>query len=244
MGLFVDLTGKKFGSIIVVKNTGRLAANGSIIWECRCACGSTYYLRVDTIKLHSSQFYCQKCKQRIEYEDITGKVFGRLTVLHKAERKRVEHYPYWMCQCLCGNTVLVRHDSLVRDKTHSCGCIRKERMSTMSRSHIGSKSPNWRGGKYKYRNGYVFVRAADHPNTDSRGYVLEHVLVMSEHLGRKLRSDEQVHHKNGIRDDNRLCNLELWSTHHPIGCRVSDLLTYAKEIIKTYPEQFCMDRSN
>lgn len=78
------------------------------------------------------------------------------------------------------------------------------------------------------------VKAPDHPNAYSNGRIQEHTLVMSELLGRPLLLGENVHHKNGVRDDNRPENLELWVSHQPKGARASDLLAWAREIVDRY----------
>ena len=87
-------------------------------------------------------------------------------------------------------------------------------------------------------NGYVLLWEPDHPNADSNGRVAEHRHVMSESLGRPLEPFENVHHINGVRDDNRLENLELWNTCQPAGQRVDDKVAWALEILRLYaPEK-------
>ncbi len=92
----------------------------------------------------------------------------------------------------------------------------------------GTANPNWRGGKYYNKKGYIMRLVSD------RKYVFEHVLVMEELLGRKLHQRENVHHLNGVKDDNRLDNLELWTKPQPSGIRVSDAIKWAQEVLGRY----------
>lgn len=92
------------------------------------------------------------------------------------------------------------------------------------------------GRKFKTRDGYIVLYEPSHPNAHKSGSIYEHVYVMSESIGRALAVGENVHHKNGVRDDNRIENLELWSTAQPSGQRLEDKVRWAIEIKDAYPE--------
>ncbi|MFE3484829.1 HNH endonuclease [Streptomyces griseus] len=110
---------------------------------------------------------------------------------------------------------------------------------TYCRTHKAyqERSPKWKGGRCMDPKGYVIITGQQgHPNARQGGQVAEHILVMAERLGRALLPCENVHHKNGIRNDNRIENLELWSTSQPSGQRVEDKVAWAKEILALYAD--------
>lgn len=85
-------------------------------------------------------------------------------------------------------------------------------------------------------NGYRYVPVPDEELhlSDGAAYIAEHRLVVARTLGRALNEDENVHHKNGDRLDNRAENLELWSRSQPYGQRVTDKADHAEEILRRY----------
>lgn len=105
--------------------------------------------------------------------------------------------------------------------------LRKYKISKPRGYHLkGKRSQNWRGGRNKTIYGYYEVYAPDHPFIQKSGYVKEHRLVVEKKIGRFLLPSEIVHHKNGIKDDNRINNLEIISKSahvklHHLGKKVS-----------------------
>jgi hypothetical protein len=85
----------------------------------------------------------------------------------------------------------------------------KIRQALIRMDRHGDRNPKWRGGRVINTDGYIWIYQPSHPNHNSENRVLEHRLVMEKHLKRYLNPNEVVHHINGIRDDNRIENLEL-----------------------------------
>ena len=136
---------------------------------------------------------------------------------------------YMWCACVdCGKE---RWVSLVKGQPRNLGC-----WSCHVSHKRGENHPAWKGGRHKDNQNYIIIKLQPddffYPTANSVGYACEHRLVMAKHLGRNLHRWEIVHHKNGIRDDNRLENLELQtSSEHLRGHTRGYQDGYAKGLI-------------
>lgn len=155
---------------------------------------------------------CTKEKRLSEFHKSPTGRYGRRTDCKECVKNRQVSNGYYIhnkkSYCVCGS-----QKSYLSARCQEC-----------ARPKIAGREPTWR----KNKSGYIISR------DENKKEIRQHRYVMEKYLNRKLKPHENVHHKNGIRDDNRLDNLELWSTSQPSGQRVGDKIEWCKWFLKEY----------
>lgn len=129
-----DLTGQRFGRLTVIKrDEDRVDKRGrhTAMWVCKCECGTVKTVAGGHLKSgHTKSCGCwgQRDNGRSRLDDLTGKRFGKLTVVKRAPNyvsPKEQVRTAWECKCDCGNTVVVDATVLKSGKQVSCGCHSK-----------------------------------------------------------------------------------------------------------------------
>ena len=114
-----DLSGQRFGKLTLIKKVGK-DKSGHAIYECVCDCGNTTTANVIRLK-NGQKKSCGCLRGKNTYKDLTGKRFGHLLVLGRAESKN--HHVKYECICDCGNHMIADAYGLKTGQTTHCGCI-------------------------------------------------------------------------------------------------------------------------
>ena len=138
----IDLTGSRFGRWYVVSR-GVTVSRASAFWRCVCACGVEREVSGNNLRRGLSKScgcaIAEVAAARLE--DLSGRVFGRLTVGRRVGR--TGSAARWECLCTCGGLTTAYASSLKAGKTTSCGCAQRDKTAEANRTHGMSKTPTY-----------------------------------------------------------------------------------------------------
>lgn len=144
-----NLTGKKFGRLLVLKKSENIKAKG-VFWFCVCDCGGTKNISGANLTKEHGTLSCgclakelSKIRREQAAKDITGQKFKMLTAVRFS--KRVKNVLFWIFKCECGKEKEMKKGGVVslKSNTLSCGCYSKKINSERIK---GDKNPKWSGG--------------------------------------------------------------------------------------------------
>jgi hypothetical protein len=158
--------------------------------------------------------------------DITGKTFSRLTVVGQVDdyiKPSGKRESQWACQCDCGNKIIVRGYCLVNGHTKSCGCLQKEKASTVKKKRNIYDLTGSYGIGYAFNDEQFYFDLEDYDKIkdycwsfDKHGYVQgnnKKSKIKFHRLVTSCPDDMVVDHINHIKYDNRKSNLRICSQH-------------------------------
>lgn len=129
MGKFLDLTGQRFGRLVVIEETDK-RANKSVVWKCKCDCGNEYEVSSKNLRTGSTKSCgCwKKIADRMPKGNVKNEIgnkYGHLTVIERAGSDK-NGQAIWLCECDCENhsRIKVLGGNLRKGHTTSCGCDR------------------------------------------------------------------------------------------------------------------------
>lgn len=120
-----DLSGKRFGRLIALYPAEN--RRGRTCWVCQCDCGNLHITTSHELKAgKTTSCGCRRGAEAGNFTDITGRRFGRLSVLYPTKKRDKKGSVLWHCRCDCGNELDISEDRLLHGHYRSCGCLRSE----------------------------------------------------------------------------------------------------------------------
>lgn len=152
---------------------------------------------------------------RYNKKDLTGKRFGRLTVLQEsAERKN--NKIMWLCQCKCGKQLLVRAGSLVEGNTKSCGCLRNEKVAEAARKYL--RTHGYGVDNRLYHTWAAMKNRCYNPNNDSYHYYGHKGIRVCAEWKEDFPTFRQWAVSNGYADNLDIHRLDNTKGYGPTNC--------------------------
>lgn len=143
MSRLIDLTGKRFGKLVVIERDPLSIGQKRVRWICKCDCGNIKsILGCNLTKPFNGvkACGCEKLGPRKNREDLVGQKFNRLLVLEEVKNSNnYNNNRYWKCQCDCGKIIVVDVGKLKNGHTKSCGCYNLEKCKLPRENLVGKK---------------------------------------------------------------------------------------------------------
>lgn len=154
----IDLTGKRFGNLTVIEMAGR-TKRGEITWRCQCDCGNEKNVVGGSLKNgYTKSCGCIAKETVYKCTDLTGKRFGRLLVIKRAENEGKG--VMWLCKCDCGNEIIASGRDMKRGHKKSCGCYKHECISRRTKTYLIENIIGKRYGRLtvvEYSHSYIDI---------------------------------------------------------------------------------------
>lgn len=127
MSKMIDMSNQTFGELTVIEQAPKNPniKSRTIQWVCKCSCGNIKIVTGSNLRngnTKSCGCLQKKVTSQLRRTDLTGQIFGKLTVIEKTDKKASNNHTIYKCQCECGNICEVIGDNLSRGLTKSCGC--------------------------------------------------------------------------------------------------------------------------
>jgi hypothetical protein len=204
---FMDLTGKKFGILTVLKLIGSDKHRNNK-WSCECKCRRITEVR--GCDLTGGYITSCGCLGHLKHiKNLKGQKFGKLTVIEKVEKEK-DGNARWLCQCECGKQTTVIGISLRRGNTKSCGCWQRKVTGKLSLKHSGSKTR-----LYKIWS-HMISRCNNSKSNAYKDYGGRGISICNE--WREFIPFINWAHNNGYRDDLTIERKDVNGNYEPGNC--------------------------